>query len=256
MPYVPMTGLELPGDEKAVWRYMDMSKYLSLLVTRSIYFVRCDKFRDPWDSMLPVRWQEAMSRASYLPRPHGGTYTDAEWYAEREIPSNPVSCWNVGAHESERMWAAYTVGDEAVAVRSTIGRLKAAFIEGTPSVRIGLVRYGEHDRIEDPKFAEAWWPEVEPVPRRLNPWYVPRFLKRQEFDFESEVRATIHVPTPIEHGFPLEVGLAGLRTLIQCVRVKPGAPEWFVRVLESVNERYGLGSTAVEYSELGGARSR
>lgn len=190
-----MTGLDLPGDEAIVWRYMDVSKYLSMLVTRGIYFVRCDKFQDPWDSALPPRWLEKMSRDSGIVRPNGGTYTEAEWYEEREIPSNLVSCWNVNDHECPKMWETYTTGADAVAVRTTIGRLKSCFSDCDRDVRIGLVRYGYHDRVKDPKFAVGYWPEVEPAPSGLNPWNVPRFLKRKEFDFETEVRTTIHVST-------------------------------------------------------------
>jgi hypothetical protein len=253
MPYLKMTGLDLPGDDSVVWRYMDVSKYLSMLVNRGIYFVRCDKFRDTWDSVLPPRWLEKMNRNSFILSQNGVTYTEAEWYQEREIPSNLISCWNVNDHEYERMWQTYTTSPEAIAIQTTIGQLKECFSKSDHDVRIGLVSYGDHDRVEDLKFARAYWADSEPSPSGLNPWYVPRFLKRQEFEFEKEVRATIHVlgnPAPVPHGYSVEIGIEGLRTLIQSIRVKPGSQEWFVRVIESVNDQFGLQGTSINNSAL------
>lgn len=247
-----MSGLELPGDESIVWRYIDVSKYLSMLVTHSIYFVRSDKFKDSWDSVLPFHWREKMNLEMGT-KPNGSTFTEAEWYEEREIPSNPISCWNLSDHECQRMWDEYTTGPEAVVVCTTLGRLKSCFSPCDRKVQIGRVHYGDHTQVKAPKFAASYWPDTQTPPTGLNPWYVPRFLKKQEFEFENEIRVSVHVPAelePISHGYPLEIGVQGLRSLIKSIRVKPGSQDWFVEVMKSVNDKYDLPDVLVEHSEL------
>ena len=46
--YIEHPDFEQPKDESTkVWRYMDISKFLSLLETSSLYFTRSDKFIRP-----------------------------------------------------------------------------------------------------------------------------------------------------------------------------------------------------------------
>jgi hypothetical protein len=179
-----MTGLELPDDSSAIWRYMDLWKLQSILDTFGLYFVRSDRFTDSWDSVLPPNWHAKMQR-KMCDRPEGGSYTEAEWYEEREIPTNPILCWNCDAAESRRMWQEYTTNPESLVIQSTIGRLKQCFSSTNTEVRIGKVNYGDHDDLDDPKFAVAYWGNNTPL-AKLNPWYVPRYLKKVEFAFEMK----------------------------------------------------------------------
>ena len=144
MPFTPKTGLELPADIATVWRYMDLWKFQSILETFGLYFVRSDRFSDSWDSVLPPKWRDKMQRVM-CDRPDGGKYTEAAWYEEREVPTNPICCFNCDENESERMWREYTRSTDALAIRSTVGRLKGCFSSSAVEVRIGLVNYGYHD---------------------------------------------------------------------------------------------------------------
>lgn len=249
MPYAKMTGLDLPEDIATVWRYMDFSKYMSMLVTEGVYFVRCDRFEDKWDSVLPRRWHAQMSR-DRLPTSDGRELTEAEWYTEKEIPTRPVSCWHVHEHEDDAMWKRYTPTEStAVAIRSTVAQLKQSFSSCAEEVRIGLVKYGDHEELGDPKFSAAYWGS-EPSPAPLNPWYRPQFFKRKFFELDRELRAMVYVSPSIEHGHLLKIGVDGLRALIQSVHLKPGSSKWFKQVVESVTARYGLPATPVCFSEI------
>ena len=131
MPFRQMTGLELPDDAAILWRYIDLWKFKSILKTSSLYFVRSDRFndKDPWDSVLPPKWRIRMQRVM-CDHPNGGKYTEASWYEEREIPNNPILCWNCDKNESERMWREYTTGIDALVIRSNVGRFKeCSFID-------------------------------------------------------------------------------------------------------------------------------
>lgn len=251
MPFTPMTGLELPDDAATIWRYMDLWKFQKILETSALYFVRSDRFPDPWDSVLPPKWRERMQRVM-CDRPDGGKYTEAVWYEEREIPTNPIYCWNCDENESERMWREYTSGTDALVIRSTVGRLKKCFSSTSSEVRTGLVNYGGHDGLDDPKFFEAFW-ENEAPPARLNPWYVPRYLKRLDFAYEKEIRATIHVnreDQPIDPGYNLIIGSAGICTLIESIHMHPNTTTDQRKQLESLLDQYGFRDIPLQPSTL------
>lgn len=168
-----MTGLDLPDDAANIWRYMDLWKFELLVETFGLYFVRSDRFSDSWDSVLPPKWLAKMQRVMG-DRPNGGAYTEAEWYEEREIPTNPIHCWNCDDGESAEMWDEYTNGEEALVIRSTVGRFKQCFSSAAMDVHIGMVNYGYHDDLDDPKFAVGFCGDE--MPMNLNPWYVPRWI--------------------------------------------------------------------------------
>src|SRR5262245_48382874 len=107
MPFAPMTGLDLPDDGTRLWRYMDLWKFEKTLTTSGLFFVRADRFKDKWDSVLPPKWLAKMER-KMCDRAGGGFYTKAQWYEEREIPTNLVSCWNCEPTENTTMWWEYT----------------------------------------------------------------------------------------------------------------------------------------------------
>lgn len=251
MPFTPMTGLELPADTATVWRYMDRWKFVSMLQTSALYFARSDRFSDRWDSVLPSKWREKMQR-DMGDRPDGGKYTQATWYEEREIPTNPICCFNCDENESERMWREYTRCPGALVIRSTVGRLKECFSSTLAQVRIGLVKYGYHDDLDDPQFALVWRGDNEPV-ATLNPWYVPRYLKRVDFAYEKEIRASIHVKRedrPIDPGYNLVIGSAGIRKLIESVHMHPNTTIDQLRDVTSRLDEAGFGDIPVQPSTL------
>lgn len=86
-----MPQLRLPRDDAVIWRYMDLWKLEAMVPELSLFFVRSDKFEDSWDSVLPPNWQSSVNVPMSL-SPDGTTYTIADWYAEREIPNNPILC--------------------------------------------------------------------------------------------------------------------------------------------------------------------
>lgn len=253
MPFTPMTGLELPNDDATIWRYMDRWKFQSILENSALYFVRSDRFndKDSWDSVLPPKWREKMQRVM-CDRPNGEKYTKAAWYEEREIPTNPIHCWNCDENETERMWHEYTLDTDALVIRSTVGRFKECFSSTSVQVRIGLVNYGYHDDLDDPKFFITFWGDNAPV-SKLNPWYVPRYLKRVDFAYEKEIRATIHVnreDLPIDPGYNLAIGSLGICTLIESIHVHPSASGEQRKQLKSLMDKHGFCDIPLQSSTL------
>lgn len=249
MPYRTTSGLDLPGDSSLIWRYLDFWKFEALIQQRGLFFVRSDRFSDPWDSALPPKWIAKMQE--YMcDRDNGGSYTEAEWYEEREIPTNPIQCWNCDHDENERMWNEYTTDNCSLVIRSSVGRFKRCFESTGFDVRIGLINYGYHDELDDPKFAFGYWGDNHPI--LVNPWYVPRFLKQTRFAHENELRATIHVGQqyqPIDTGYNLEIGNDGINTLIESIRLHPSSNRELYDRVDSLLNSNGLEAT-VEQSVI------
>ena len=40
-------------DDAVLWRYMDFTKFVSLLEKSSLFFARADKLEDPFEGYLP-----------------------------------------------------------------------------------------------------------------------------------------------------------------------------------------------------------
>ena len=48
----PPFDIEIPPIETKLWRYMDFAKFVSLLESRALFFVRADKLDDPFEGAL------------------------------------------------------------------------------------------------------------------------------------------------------------------------------------------------------------
>src|SRR5689334_11944226 len=111
-----MTTCDMPADTKheifrqppdpsvKIWRYMDFTKYVSLLESSSLWFSRIDQLGDPFEAS----WTAASDKAfdtMFVPGP--GTPQAVENYrahiakGRKMFRDNTfVSCWHWGNHES------------------------------------------------------------------------------------------------------------------------------------------------------------
>jgi hypothetical protein len=53
-------------DDTVIWRYIDLSKLLDLLITEELHFTRADKLKDPFDSSITELYRH------YLIKVNGG----------------------------------------------------------------------------------------------------------------------------------------------------------------------------------------
>ena len=135
-----------------------------------------------------------------------------------------ISCWHENEVESEAMWRLYSnFLENAVAIRTTYNGLYLA-LGRDPRIDIGKVQYqnGYAD------INNAYW------------------RKRKSFMHEREVRAVLTILNCNEMGVKIDCDLS---ILIEEVFVSPSAPNWFVELVNDVNEKYGV-KVQVSPSEL------
>jgi hypothetical protein len=240
----------VPDPNTKLWRYMDFTKYVSLLSTRSLYFARADSFDDTYEGAkglrkAKVKWDAYYSeffREVITKSPPGYDFALTAEEVEKQVTNllaalestgkagrtaTYINCWHESEHESEAMWRLYSnFLPNAVVVRTTFDRLYKS-LGRAPSINIGRVKYIDlQTEYAGPN--DAFW------------------RKRKSFEHEREVRALTFDFTSRDLGKPVPCDIP---LLIEAVYVSPKAPAWFINLINDVNVRYGLGVT-VSTSEL------
>ena len=231
-----------PNDPNVkIWRYMDFTKFVSLLECRSLYFARADLFEDTFEGSL--------SRATFTWR--GGIYeglsVDPEEMekfskAREELRKQIfVNCWHMNARESAAMWKLYARSNEAVAIQSTYQLLHSCLPANTYVGEVQYIDYETDYLAEDHLFG-------------------PYMHKRISFEHERELRAMIYIRSdnPNDYlrnhiavkdvearvGDPIgDVGRAvsvNLNELIERVYVAPTSPAWFNDLVLKIMNKYEL----------------
>lgn len=241
---------KVPAQETKLWRYMDFTKYVSLLSSKGIYFTRTDRFEDLFEGAKGIKKNKDKWDSYYLEYlrnvirnpPEGAVCDlsehDIEIEAKRllnqlEVSGKAgkqrtfVSCWHESEHESEAMWRLYSSFlDNAIAIQTTYKKLYES-LGCDPSIEIGRVKYIDFKK-NYAGINDAFW------------------RKRKSFEHEREVRALISDFRCKDEGKLIQ---CDLDVLIEQVFVSPQAPVWFIHLVNEINEKYSLG-IKVSQSEL------
>lgn len=236
--------IETPADNQKIWRYMDFSKYLDLLITSELHFARADKFEDPYDCSTMQFWIDVYKQ---LPpaSPEG---------KERKRQVNIfgrlfvyLNCWHMNDVESAALWHLYSENKhETIAIQTTFGKLNSEIKLKWPrdGISISKIKY-------DPVDAEN--PLIENTGGKLfTPFgWEDIIYKRPSFVHEQELRAFIYqrVDKSIEVQLRNEAHLEKLMkerpeyirikitpsNLIEKVYVSPLAKDLFVELVKKVS---------------------
>ena len=237
MPYVRNEQFEPLELQQPLWRYMDFTKFVAMLVTKSLYLTRVDKLcklGDRFEGSFPNVPEKGLSGFFWE--------TDTErYYAEKNKDKRRfyyVNCWHGNNSESDAMWKIYVRGNQGIAVRSTFKRLRDSLQKAPQNIWIGNVKYLD-------KFT---WRSVP-----TDPTIHACMAKRKSFEHEKEVRLIWLDENGKRTG---NTGQDGkeipclLPTLIDKVYLAPPNSPWFKRVVENVLRRYRI-NTEVVQSDLG-----
>lgn len=214
-----------------VWRYMDLSKFISMMAKESLHFSRPDVFHDPFEGML----SKNHTFPGNVQIGSSGVDVSIEEAAEFFRRWKFVNCWHANEHESAAMWKLYAKSNEAVAIKTTYKNL----VECLPSsVEVGMVKYLDPDGGWAPPFGASSFTLA---------------VKRPSFEYEREVRLIIDHGTPFhENGAPdfdkinPYAGLdlkVNVHHLIDAVYVAPDTDPWFLDTVESVKDKYGYSAS-------------
>ena len=235
--------------EAVLWRYMDFTKFESMLTTQSIYFARADILGDPFEGSLPrleIAGQTAM--LNLVSEGDNPRMSLQKVLAVNQTMRESVfmNCWHENESESTAMWSLYASRDRGIAIKTDVGSLSRSFT-CDEKIYIGRVSYVDYERYR-PEFMSI---------------FDAHLIKRQEFGHEREVRAITlegalddspegdridyawhHVETP--KGLFRNVDLS---QLVKSIRVAPYAEERFMNLVQSTASQFEL-EERVEQSTL------
>jgi len=217
------------NENTKTWRYMDFTKFVSLLDKSSLFFTRVDKLGDPFEGSCPEKvikfWEKKLGT-----RYPQGFYEHLNRYTA-------VNCWHLNKYESAAMWRLYLKSNEGIAVQSTFKRLKDSFRDKGHAIFLGKVRYIDYSSLVDPEEVFTY----------------PVIYKRKIFRHEQELRAVIRKlprkgfsprskPT-IREGIYVPVDLD---VLVDKIYLAPTSPAWQFELLKSILEKYELNKEVVQ----------
>lgn len=222
-----------------IWRYMDFTKFVSMLDKRALFFARADKLPDPFEGSYSKANIEIRPKL-YKDIPEFDIFQKSVQGFSKDVRKHVIiNSWHMNDCESAAMWRLYLKSDEGVAIQSTFKRLTRSFDNHlTDNIYIGKVKYID--------YKTEWLPEG-------NLFY-PFLHKRRSFKHESELRAIIlrfpstGVPseTPKQIDLTQEIFDLGAyidvetEVLVENVFVSPTALGWFKDLVKSVMNKYDL----------------
>ena len=214
--YVNNPNITLPEDpDTIVWKYLDLSKFLDLLISKKLFMSRSDKFEDQYEGTFSEPTFEEIKKLSVNNPEFLDFYKS---HREKVV----VSSWHINEYESFAMWQIFTQNSEGIAIQSTIGRLqKALQTEKEFNQYIGEVNYIDYKK--------------EYIP--FDDMFFPFLFKRKSFQYEREVRILSDLndkDIKINDGLKINVDL---NQLIEKIYIHPKSENWYKKlVIELVSK--------------------
>lgn len=267
--YEEHRSFKLPknSEEKMIWRYMDLPKFIDLIDRRALFFTKASRYPDPYEGTIP-KHNELVRKTIYEKvRPEFESDEQFNNFVNNapEIFGSVlkqyrdlvmINSWHLSDYESAALWELYGT-KTGIAIQSTIGDLKESFAMTDDSIWIGCVNYID--------FNHQW----------MDEWNIFEAfaIKRPSFSYEAEIRAVTCLPdnntgnsvlsklnierkanSPSHQRLsnPAELTDDGkyvkvdLGKLINLVYVSPMALSYFKNVTESIVLKYELDKKVIK----------
>jgi len=226
--YLNNKNIKLPEDPNTiVWKYLDLSKFLDLLMSQKLFMSRSDKFEDQYEGTFSEPTYEEIKKIA-VNNPEFLQY----YKAHREKVA--VSSWHINEYESFAMWQIFTQNSEGLAIQSTVERLKKALnSEKNHEQYIGEVNYIDYKK--------------EYIP--FDNMFFPFLFKRKSFQYEREVRIISDVT---QSNIKLNDGLkinVDINQLIEKIYIHPKSENWYKNLVIELVSKLGF-DFKIEKSDL------
>jgi hypothetical protein len=226
--YVKNQNSTLPEDPNTIiWKYLDLSKFLDLLLSQKLFLSRSDKFEDQYEGTFSEPTFEEIKRLSEN-NPEFLSYYKS--HREKVV----VSSWHINEYESFAMWQIFTQNSEGLAIQSTIGRLQNALeVEKDTQQYIGEVNYIDYKK--------------EYIP--FEDTFFPFLFKRKSFQYEREVRVLSDLSDQqikINDGIKIDIDI---KQLIEKIYIHPKSENWYKKLVIELVSKLGF-DFEIEKSDL------
>lgn len=228
--YKSERSFQTPDNQLTIWRYLDFTKFVDLLLTNQQFFNRSDKFQDPFEGRLKLK--------DYQQNKHMFTLEEEtkKFYF--------LNCWHINELQSDAMWKIYLDGKNGIAIKSNVGKLKDCFQKSDDDIFISKVHYRDFENVTfDELMNEQQNSMFEGRSSSLNSFN----YKRKSFEHENELRV-FYVDMPIPHVIkggvhrePLNYKRIDidLNILVDEIVIAPFADIWFKTLVENLISKLG-----------------
>lgn len=173
---------------------------------------------------------------------------------ERVRRSSFVSCWHLASDQNIAMWKLYGSGVEAVAIKSTVGKLRKVLADQDASLvaqgllgNITRVQYVDSEAIQD---------EPEELLKYFDPGdlFFPVTVKHAAYEYEKEVRLILIQTSPVNlspsgHHFRVANSPSELTGFLDAVYINPMLPKnhWFFELVEYQHKLHDFPKTLLRH---------
>ncbi len=206
------------NPDTIIWKYLDLSKFVDLLLYKKLFMSRSDKFEDQYEGTFSEPTYEEIKKLA-IDNPN---FLD---YYKTHRKNVVISSWHINEYESFAMWQIFTQKNEGLAIQSTLGKLqKALNVDLEFEQYIGEVNYIDYKKEYIP-FDNAFFPFL---------------FKRKSFQYEREVRVISDVTKfniEIDNGLKIDVNL---EELIEKIYIHPKSENWYKKLVMDLVFRLGF----------------
>jgi len=226
--YIKNPHIKLPEDQDTiVWKYLDLSKFVDLLLYNKLFMSRSDKFEDQYEGTFSEPTYEEIKKLSK-------DNPDFLNFYKTHRKNVVISSWHINEYESFAMWQIFTQKSEGLAIQSTLGRLQESLhIEKQFEQHIGEVNYIDYKK--------------EYIP--FDNGFFPFLFKRKSFQYEREIRIISDLTShklEIDNGLKIDVDI---NRLIEKIYIHPKSENWYKNLIIELVQRLGF-DFKIEKSDL------
>ena len=233
-----------PETTTEIARYINLEKFLSLVINKQIFFCRTDKLEDKYEGTLPklsksilIKWYKHMrDNENYftIPMPDNKIeeiVSESIEFRNKLKAITCVNCWNEYNGESYALWKIYSKLDQGLMIKSTYQNLINSFTNSDEVIFCSKINYidYEKDRFD------------------IGDIFAPFVNKYIGYSFESEIRLIHQTPDQnYEYDWNKEKCVKGkminvnLNELINEVVISPQADNNFLKLINEIKLEHKL----------------
>jgi len=217
-----------PDHSLTIWRYIDFTKFVDLLLSNQLFFARSDNFKDPFEGIFKLKDYD----------------TSKNMFSDQQETKKYyfLNCWHINENQSDAMWKIFLDTKNGIAIKSTIGKLIESLENSKDDIFISKVYYRDYENVT---FNELMFEEQNKIFGGRGGSINQFNYKRISFEHEKELRLyyiDLPIPHAIKNGIPREPLThkqidINTNELINEIVIAPFADIWFKDLVEKVISR-------------------
>jgi len=240
-------------EETAIWRYMDLPRFVAMLAHRTLWFTKARLFDDPYEGFCQVEYSKILPPEAgpewvtqedgqgrtmmSVPRMLAGMSQRSATYFQNTREHLYVNSWCL-ADESMAMWEIYGSAGRGVAIQSSVERYKrAAKFTGIRPQQYAFDAVKYHGDLASCPELQLDLKSSIPMPGAgiWSKLLQLGFHKRVCFEHEKEWRAALYQDHREDDGCNIDFDMD---ELISAVFVGPRAASFLLDVVWSIMNRF------------------